>query len=190
MNWTAGGVNPELDLLGWCLASGTLAYPAYQDALALVLQRQFRCSTVALWRVNGLAGARTLHSLGRYGANGERLPASEALWETQLGPYFEVLNARGAYACDDARDDMKLDPNGVRHRRPDAPRAFLDALVAINGRARGVLSCCQDFGPRQWQIGEEATLKRVGARVALHLTRVIPPVIDSDCSHCGAGVAE
>jgi GAF domain-containing protein len=182
--------NQELDSLGWCLAAGTLTYPAYQDALALVLQRQFHCSTVALWRVNGARGERTLHALGRYDASGERLPVGAALTETQLGLYFDVLNARGAYACDDALNDPNLDPTGVRHRRPDAPRAFLDALVAINGNALGVLSCCQDFGPRQWQIDEEAMLKRVGARVALHLTRVSPLVIDSDCSECGAGIAE
>lgn len=177
----------ELDSLGWCLAAGTLTYVAYQDALALVLQRQFQCATVALWRVNGAPGERTLHSLGRYGANGARLPVSAALPETQLGLYFDVLNARGAYACDDALNDLNVDPLGVRHLRRDAPRAFLDALVSINGHALGVLSCCHDVRPRRWHLHEETTLKRVGARVALHLTRGNPPTIDFACSESGDG---
>jgi hypothetical protein len=178
----------ELDSLGWCLAAGTLAYPAYQDALAPVLWRQFRCSSVALWRVDGERGTRSLLCLGRYGAQGRRLPAGEVLSEAQLGPYFDVLHLRGAYACDDTLNDTTLDPTGRLYRRPDVPRAFLDALVAINGQALGVLSCRQDFGPRQWQTDEEATLKRVGARVALHLTRMILPGIAADCPRQDAGV--
>ncbi|MEP6502021.1 MAG: GAF domain-containing protein [Betaproteobacteria bacterium] len=171
----------ELDSPGWRLAAGALTCHAYQSALALVIQRHFQCSTVGLWRIVGARGERTLHSIGRYGTTGEPLPATAALAEAQLGLYFNVLNARGAYACDDALLDLRIDPLGIRCLRRDAPRAFLDALVAINGHAFGVLSCCQDFGSRRWQVDEETTLKRLGARVALHLTRAVPPVIDSDC---------
>jgi GAF domain-containing protein len=164
----------DLDPLGWRLAAGTLTCAAYRDALAGLLLRAFEGTTVALWRVTGAQGTRTLACLGQYRPGGDSGPCTGTLSETRLGTHFAVLDDRGVYACDDTLDDGHRDAAQIRHGRPDAPRAFLDALVAINGHAHGVLSCWQATAPRRWTVDEEATLRRLGARVALHLARFRP----------------
>ncbi len=183
-------LNQELDPLGWRLAAGTMTQPAYRDALAFILRRKFACSTVALWRVSGVQGEQTLDCLGHDRATDDWQPGSEALSVARLGMYFDVLNDRGVYACDDTLNDRNLDAMESRYCRPGAPRAFLDALIAINGRALGVLSCCQDSGPRHWGLDEETTLKRLGTRVALHLARVTPRGFGLDCTSCPREVVQ
>lgn len=173
-------LNQELDPLGWHLTAGTLTHPAYQDALACIVQRMFNCSTVAFWCVSGLQGERTLACQRHYGAEGEGLPGGNALLEAQFGNYFAMLVDRGVYACDDTLNDQNLDAMRCRYFRPDAPRAFLDALVAINGHALAILSCCQSSGPRHWTVDEETALKRLGARVALHWARLTAPPFGPD----------
>jgi GAF domain-containing protein len=185
----APSLHQELDPLGWRLAAGTLTHPAYQDALADILQRGFRCSTVALWRVSGRPGARALDCLGLYRATGAVAPVGEVLTEVRLGAYFAALNDRGVYACDDTLADHNLEAMRDRCVRAHAPRAFLDALVAINGHALGVLSCHEDAAPRRWAPAEETTLKRLGARVALHLARLALPVFGRDCRDAPRGGA-
>ena len=168
-------LDKELNLLGWRLADGALTVLGYQCALADIVQRLFNCSTVALWRVSGVPGERSLQCLGRYQSAAAGLPCRDVVSESQLRQYFEVLSDRGVYACEDTLNDENLKALESWYRRPDAPRAFLDTLVAINGQALCVLSCYHESGRRQWAIDEETALKRLGARVALHLARMNPP---------------
>ncbi len=88
-----------------------------------------------------------------------------------------------ACACHDARSDRVLDELAGRCVHATAPRAFLDALVAINGRVLGVLSCHLGASPRHWTLAEATKLKRLGARVALHLARRDPSRFGLDCSY-------
>lgn len=164
-------LNQELDLLGWRLADATLTLASYQAALADILRRRINCSTVVIWRMTSEQGKRNLDCIGRYPASVADMPRGELVSESPLGKYFSVLTSRGVYACGDTLNDPHLEAPGVWWRRADAPRAFLDALVVINGQPLGVLSCRQDAVQRQWVVDEETLLRRLSAKVALHLTR-------------------
>lgn len=171
-------LNKELDLLGWRLADGTLTLRAYQEALVVILQRLFNCSTVALWRVTGVQGEQALDALGRYQVTGAGLRCGEFFPEVRLGKSCAPLSDRGFYICDDTLSDRNLSTLGGRDGRPDTQRTFLEARVAINGQALGVLICCRDAGQSRWAIDEETTLRRLAGRVALHLTRLHIPRFD------------
>ncbi len=146
-----------------------------------MLQRHFNCSAVALWRIHGVNGERKMACLGRYRASGESLPCRAVLSEARLSSYFAALDDRGVYVCVDtgkARDFVTADDP---RRRPDPPRAFVDALVSINGRPFGMLTCYQETGLRHWAVDEVTKLRRLGARVASHLSRMTPTVFGVDC---------
>jgi len=172
----------ELDRLGWHLSAGSLTHSAYQEALACILQRTFCCSTVALWLVSGIHGARTLSCQLEYKGAGTNTPGCDALSEAQFEKYYAALVARGVYACDDTRSDQNLSAMMDRYSRPDSPRAFLDVIVAINGCALAILSCCQSSAPRRWTLGEATTLRQLGARVALQLSRLNPSRFGKYCA--------
>ena len=171
----------EMTLLGWRWSDGAFSSQAYMEGLACLLQRHVNCSAVALWRIYGVTGERTMSCLGQHRASGERLPCDEALSEARLGSYFAALEDRGVYVCAETRNPRDLSAADDRNRRPDPPRAFLDALVSINGLSFGVLTCYQDFGPHHWTAGEVTQLRRLAARVALHLSRLMPNEFDADC---------
>ncbi len=75
-------------------------------------------------------------------------------------------------ASADTLNDQGFDALGEWYGRKDDSRVYLDALVAINGKVFGLLSCHMEAGQRRWAIKEETTLKRLSVRVAIHLTRL------------------
>jgi len=172
-------LNRELDLLGWRLVEGGLAYADYRQEVASLLLRHFNCSRVAVWRLSTADGSRRLDCLDAYSAAGVRTSDEDALPESRLGAYFQELVQHGAYVCDDTHIDPNLDSMSHRFRRPGAPRAFLDALVTVNAQALGVLSCQQSPHPRVWNISDSMALKKCSAKVALHLSRMSPSVLDA-----------
>lgn len=171
----------DLDLLGSRWASGTASLLAYMDGLASMLLRQFNCSAVALWRIHGEHGERTMCCLAQYRASGERVPGSGALSEARFESYFAVLDARGVFVCADTREARVFALSDDPHRWPDSPRAFVDAVVSVNGRPFGVLTCYHNSGARHWALEDVTNLRRMGARVALHVSRLTPSMFEADC---------
>lgn len=171
----------NLDLLGWRWASGTDSLLAYVDGLACVLLQQFNCSAVALWRIYGEYGERTMCCLAQYRACGERVPGVKVLSESHFASYFATLDARGAFVCVDTREARDFASSDDPHRWPDPPRAFVDAVVSVNGRPFGVLTCYHDAGPRHWALEDVTNLRRMGARVALHASRLTPSTSGVEC---------
>lgn len=164
-------ISQQLDLLGWHWADGAFSFKEYVDDLACLMKRHFDCSAVALWRIHGAQGERTMLCLGQYRACGDWLPGGEDLSEARLGSYFATLDDRGVFACVDTQGVRGFYAADDPFRWPDSPRAFLDAVVSINGQPVGVLSCYQETGPRHWSVDEVAKLRQFGVRVALHVSR-------------------
>jgi hypothetical protein len=147
-------LHQELDTLGWRLAAGTLAYGGYQDALACILRRTFHCSAASLSSIADLPRAPA-----------DPLPAGGAATAAHFGQPLAMLTHR---ATTEAGNPAAA---GLPPARPGDSGAFLDAIVAVNGQPVAILRCGPCTAPRRWTVDEETALKRLGARVALHLAR-------------------
>lgn len=171
----------NLDLLAWRWAQGTASLLAYTDGLACMLLRHFNCSAVALWRIHGDHAERTMYCVAHYTACGEGVPSERVLCEPQFASYFATLDTRGAFVCVDTREIGDLASSDDPYHWSDPPRAFVDAVVSVNGRPFGVLTCYHDEGPRHWALEDVTNLRRMGARVALHVSRLTPSTLGAEC---------
>jgi len=161
-----------LELLARSMADGLLAWEEYSNALACHLRRQLRCSTVELWRVALVCGRHTLVRMGHCRTDAAGGPQRRVPPGAALDLYLAQVRVLGVYACDDSHADPLGRSVECGDALSDQPGAFMDALLAINAETIGVLSCHQDCGPRLWETHERALLRRLAARVALHLARI------------------
>ncbi len=167
-----GQLAHTLDLLARSMADGLLAWQEYSDTLACHLRRQLCCSTVELWRVAVLHGRRTLVRMGHCRADAVGGPPLRVPPGAALDLYLAQVRALNVYACNDSQGDPLGRALACGDAPSDQPGAFMDAMLVLNAQAIGVLSCHHDCGPRLWASEERALLRRLAARVALHLARI------------------
>lgn len=171
----------NLEALAWRCADRAIPFAAYLDGLACVVQERLDCSAVALWSLEGPGGSRTLSCLACYRSFGVRVRGGAV-----LAGCFAALDPAGSCVCSSTQVPGGF-PAHDRSRRSEAPREFLDQLVSINGKPCGIVSCHHEDGSRRWRVEDVTSLRRIGARAALHVARLLPEWWNCDCDELVRG---
>ena len=162
-----------LEQLGTQLLYHRMAWREYLERLARLVLERHLCSRVRVWRLRAGPGGPTLRAMAR--EPHEHIRSAAAIAGDAIGrhdpAYFAALWKHGAYVCEDTVLTTGSELMRFRAREPFAARALMDALVAVNGHAFGVLSCEQEGTPRRWSNLELNRLKHTANTVALQVWR-------------------
>jgi GAF domain-containing protein len=135
-------------------------------------RRALQCARASYWVLDGERGTRVMRRVayadvlepgGRYEVT--------LLREAEFGGYFDQLLHDGVYACDDVRQDARMEPLRRSYLEPAGIRASIDAAEAANGNIYGILCCAEREQPREWSRADRLTLRKIAAEVSLRRMR-------------------
>jgi len=143
---------------------------------AKFIQEQLGCSRVTIWLLDhqsDTAGAaRTMRRFAGFDAVADsRITEPAELPDAECAAYFDALASEGAFVSDDCLADERLAAMRDSYLLPNDIRASMDATIAFNGAARGVICCAQQGAVRHWSRQELALLKRCAAEISLRRAR-------------------
>lgn len=167
-------IDNDLRRAGADLATGLIGRTEHRKAILPLVQRQFGCSRVSLWRMNGKSagsGVWAVQCLAAYAADAGFEPGGPESLEREYRAYLAILAGTGSFACEDTWARIPLQPAAPGPSTPPAYRAVLMAAFMLNGKPWGALSC-EHITCRVWAPSESADLKRYASIVAVHVSRL------------------
>jgi GAF domain-containing protein len=140
-------------------AYGWISHASLLRHLTRLVCERFACSHVLLWRFARGGGGREIRCVHRYCHRAGHSTPDLAVSERQFGEHFEALDRQGLRVCDAVADHPAMAAL-THHLSMPHVRSTMDAVLALNGAAIGVLTCAQEGRPRQWTPEEVADLQR------------------------------
>ena len=174
-----------LQAIGIELVRHGLARDTYGARLTDVIRDHYGCTRVRFWRMRHGVGGMHLHAIACSESDDpDRTRSSATLMNCRVyiceAVFLKPLLSRRVFTC----DDTSLPPWNatIRAREPFAARALMDALVCVNGKPFGVISCEQTDRSRRWSSAELTTLRRTANTVALLVLHAVGSRLRRDSS--------
>lgn len=164
-------IEDDLRRAGAELATGLIDRTQHRKAILPLVQRQFDCSRVSLWRLNGKSAGSAAHCLAAYAADAGFEPGGPESLDREYRAYLSALASTGSFTCEDTWARTGVQPAMPDPAPPPAYRAVMMAAFMLNGKTWGALSC-EHIGQRLWTPSEVAGLRRCASIVAVHVSRL------------------
>jgi GAF domain-containing protein len=135
-------------------------------------RQALQCSRASYWVLEGAPGARTMRRVAYADPTCAGSPYEPVvLRETEFGAYFDQMLRNGVYACNDTREDPRMEPLRLDYLEPMDIRASIDVAEASNGDVFGVLCCAERGRPREWSSADKAAIRKIASEVSLRRAR-------------------